>query len=208
MRLFTLGVGLAVATAFVMACSSAETVARDDQAFKDDDAPAPSKKKKDPTPEPQETQQPSEQPTSSDGGTDASKPGSVTCTKIASCSGARDLGSVLGDGAGTVAKTSGAGSAWLTIKVSEANVQSDPISAMVRLVSPPGANYDLYVYDQTCATSIGTSIKATGDDTVMTPLWPDAPIADDTHTLMIEVRYVDGDCTAGSKWDLEVLGAQ
>jgi hypothetical protein len=76
----------------------------------------------------------------------------------------------------------------------------------VTLTSPPGANYDLFVHTETCATPTVQSTATTPTDQVRISL-PDVLLgAPDDQWVLIEVRHVSGECDANVRWTLKLEG--
>src|SRR5206468_4927628 len=111
---------------------------------------------------------------------------------------------------------SGYESAWYKIHVNEGD--SSPfaagMSATVQLTSPPGVNFDLFVYESGDATSIEcTTVAGSSTNTGTTDQvhlsWGESGTFsngnDDSENLTIEVRPVSGTCAASSTFQLVVL---
>jgi hypothetical protein len=141
----------------------------------------------------------------------------TSCATPNICSSATDLGSISGDTGADVKTASGTGSQWFKIRVTEDDSSVTGLSLLTRveLVSPPGANFDLFVYlaggssGQECATVKSSSTNASGLDTTSTE-WGESGLfsngSDDSRTLSIEVRWVSGTCSAATPWSLTVRG--
>ncbi len=89
-----------------------------------------------------------------------------------------------------------------------------PMKVGASLTSPPGTNFDLYLYVEdtglpsarACTTPVVSSTNASGPDSV-THSWGEATLAngtDDTRIVSLEVRYVSGTCAPGATWTLIV----
>jgi hypothetical protein len=80
---------------------------------------------------------------------------------------------------------------------------SAELQGRLTLLSPSGANYDLYVYNP-CGTMIGSSrVSTSATDTYVVHV-PETPSTDNDTTIYVEIRYVSGaSCTP---WDLTVEG--
>jgi hypothetical protein len=139
------------------------------------------------------------------------------CTSSATCVGAMDLGSVSGDTGGSVT-ASGYQAAWYKVRVTEddSGIGGEEMNALVQLTSPPGTNYDVYVYVNTgndvveCTTprASGTSTGTLDQAHVN---WGEGTISngnDDGRTVSIEVRPVSGPCSQGAPYQLVVFGDQ
>ncbi|HEY6458557.1 MAG TPA: hypothetical protein VIY73_00355 [Polyangiaceae bacterium] len=149
--------------------------------------------------------------TGDDGGTCSSYPD--TCS-----AGATSLGSVAGDESGATESASGSTSEWL--RLDETEQDSSPVGKAMNftavLTSPPGTNYDLYAYlgssvgDIQCTTVKGSSTNPAGQPDQVTFSWGEtggiANGADDSATVMIEVRWVSGACSTSQNWSLQAHG--
>lgn len=102
-----------------------------------------------------------------------------------------------------VAQRSGCGSAWFSIRLLETSDCPAALRVKAELQSPPGANYDLFLYLETC-DSLRAVSQRSGDqlDTVVTGP-PDRSQFDDSTTAWIEVRYISG--SEPGNWDLRVM---
>ena len=125
-----------------------------------------------------------------------------------SCSAAVvNLGSISGDtGAGQVFR-SRFDEEWYRIRIVEDSNLSLYVSATVQLHSPPGADFDLYVYCGTCGGSLaGSSIIGglTGHFDTVNVRRDDGPFSDDSFDITIEVRHFQSSFCAN--WGLTVFG--
>lgn len=139
------------------------------------------------------------------------------CTSSATCTGAMDLGTVSGDTGNASVTGSGYQSAWYKVRVTEddSDVFGIELAMTAQLTSPPGTNYDLYLYVNTgndvveCTTpsASGTS-TGTADQAHLN--WGESGTFsngdDDTRTVSIEVRPVSGPCSASAPYQLVVFG--
>ncbi len=130
------------------------------------------------------------------------------------CANAQGLPSVSGDNGGT-ATTTGVGSKWVTVRVTENNssIFGQDLSYTATLTSPAGSVYDLYVHE---------GQDAGGPDCGAAPMKgaPPGPLQsvhsswsdtqglggeDNSRWLNIEVRHLSGtDCMAS--WSLKIDG--
>ena len=86
------------------------------------------------------------------------------CTSSATCAAAMDLGSVSGDDVTSSVTASGYQSAWYKVRVTEDDSSpfANDLAILAQLTSPPGTNYDVYVYVNTgsdvveCTTPTGS----------------------------------------------------
>jgi len=138
------------------------------------------------------------------------------CPSSATCAAATDLGSVSGDTGADTKTASGYQSAWYRVRVTEddSSVFGVALRLTVRLTSPPGTNYDLYLYvnegsDVIECTTLKGSSTATGTADSSSISWGEGTVAngaDDSRSVSIEVRPVSGPCTASQPYQLLVLG--
>ena len=145
--------------------------------------------------------------------------GSTTsCVAPNTCINADDIGSVSGDTASPAVSASGFSSKWMKVLVTENDnsVVGKKLNVAVSLVSPPGANFDLFLYvntggsitDRACTTVSAQSTNASGADTASLN-WGEGTAAnnkEDGRIVSVEVRYVSGTCAPNSKWTLTVTG--
>jgi hypothetical protein len=141
------------------------------------------------------------------------------CASGATCAAAMDLGSVSGDdGPGSVT-ASGYQSAWYKVRVTEDDSDpfADDLKVLVQLTSPPGTNYDVFVYmntgsDVVDCTTVAASGTSTGTLDQAHVTWGETGTFsngnDDGRTVSIEVRPVSGPCSASAPYQLVVFGDQ
>ena len=218
-------VGIAMAGTFVVAgvaCSSGDPPARGD-----DDITSPRSTKKKTTDGEEGTNgaspsgspsAPSSTPSStSDAGaggdaappaTDAGpKPPTFTCNQVtaATCAQARSAGSITGDGNGTSTSIMGAGSQWITVRVTEDSFSTESLGITATLTSPEGSAFDVYLYDGGC-TKLIASPYGPADMAEAYAEWNDTAILDNSKTILVEVRHVSGTCTEQAQWTLDLVG--
>ncbi|HTQ47627.1 MAG TPA: hypothetical protein VMI75_32950 [Polyangiaceae bacterium] len=157
-----------------------------------------------------------------DGGTgsDAGDGGNPTgCMSPDTCSAsATALTSLAGDESGSTDTETGTTSEWLRIDMTEQDSSpiGKPMIVTATLTSPSGSNFDLYLYlgssvgDIKCTSPKGQSTNPGGQTDSVSFKWGEtgslANGSDDSATVMIEVRWVSGTCSAGSSWSLAVHG--
>lgn len=157
-----------------------------------------------------EGQRSSEIPTNpsevTDGGADAppAQTGPV-CAAIPTCANAKVLPGIRGDGAGTATAASGAGSQWLSVQVREDSFSGEPLGVTAYLRAPDGERLDLFLYDTNCTTVLHSSTGAAKNKAVWLD-WQDVPLLDNSRTLLLEVRHIDGACDADHTWSMDVEG--
>jgi hypothetical protein len=143
--------------------------------------------------------------------------GGTSCASANVCAGATDLGTISGD-TGSDSKTAqGTGSYWFTVRVTENDSSISPLTLLTKaeLTSPPGTNFDLFVYvasggsGQECSAVKASSTNASGLDTAKAE-WGETGIfsngSSDDRTVTVEVRWISGTCSAATPWTLTVYG--
>lgn len=148
-----------------------------------------------------------------DGGTSGGTP---ACASPNACSGATDLGSVSGDTGADVKNTDGSTSQWFKVRVTENDEGAigKQLWMTATLVSPPGANFDLFVYvpnsdTMECSTVSSHSTSTSSTDSAQVKFGEGGLIpngSSDSRTVTIEVRHVSGTCNPSAKWTLKVEG--
>jgi hypothetical protein len=150
-----------------------------------------------------------------DGGTDGGG-GTVSCNATNTCMGATDLGTVSGDTGADTKSAQGSTSQWFTVRVSEDN--SDPFGVELwmtaTLVSPPGTNFDLFVYvpgsdTRECNAVSNSSTSTTASDATTAKFGESGTFSNgsnDDRTVTVEVRHVSGTCDPTKKWTLNIEG--
>jgi len=137
----------------------------------------------------------------------------ISCDPINSCYAATGMGTVRGDKGSDSLYREGTTSQWFTVWVTEAddNILPEDMSVTAKLVSPPGTNFDLYLYRQNaaCGSPSGQSNNFLTEDSVRLK-WSDGDVVangkDDSETIMVEVRWVSGTCAKNATWTLTVTG--
>ena len=105
---------------------------------------------------------------------------------------------------------------WVTLQVSENNsdVIGEQLTFTASLTSPPGSDFDLFVFRGSPGGSTGCggqqdqSTNAAGIDSVFMS-WGEGAFAnneDDSAWVAIEVRAKNGMCVPGAEWTLTVIG--
>ncbi len=138
--------------------------------------------------------------------------GSCDFTAPNSCATAQVLSSIRGDEGSDFRVDYGVGSKWLQIYVEEAvsSIFTFPaLSFTATLTSPPGMNYDLYIYrgDENNTDCYATPTKGTGSPETVYDVWGDTIGVEDGTWFAIEVRYVSGDdCSPSTQWTFTIEG--
>jgi hypothetical protein len=142
------------------------------------------------------------------GAGDASGPGSCHDAPHP-CTEAEDLGAINGDQGSMTVTATGSTSRWLALNVAEISYNSRNVSYRATLTSPPGVDWDLYVYNGTvdgfdCAAQ---PTVASGDPETVYKTWSDENGVDDSRIIGFEVRWVSGEaCVDAAAWTLTVEG--
>lgn len=139
------------------------------------------------------------------------------CASANACTSATDLGSISGDTGADTKTAQGSAAQWFTVRVTEDDSGVFPLSlrSKVELTSPPGANFDVYVYvaasetGQECSAVTTSSTNPSGVDAA-TADWGESGVfangSEDGRTVTIEVRWVSGTCNPATPWALTVRG--
>jgi hypothetical protein len=131
-------------------------------------------------------------------------PPKLVCTTIPTCTNVHALKSISGDGSEQTSFT-GAGSMWLSIHIREDSLATQSIGFSAELYSPAGGTYEMYVHGSDCTSDLGTSTQLS-DGAEGVASWDDTGFLDDAKDVMIEIRHVDGACSATDTWTLDILG--
>jgi len=152
------------------------------------------------------------------GGTGGGTGGTGSCNATNTCMGAQDLGMVSGDTGADSKSTTGFGSRWLTVRVTEDDSSAFGAKLWLKsqLTSPAGSNYDLYVYvpgsdTRECAAVTQKSTTSATSDSASVSFGEGGTFSngsDDSRTVTVEVRWVSGPCNASSPWSLNLYGNQ
>ena len=121
--------------------------------------------------------------------------------------GVINLGSISGDTGSGSASDTWWNEEWHVVTLTEDSFDSVYVSADIVLTSPPGVDFDLYVYCFSCGGGLAdSSINAglTGHTDTVEVRRDDVPIFSDTFDVVIEVRYFDSNICA--YWTLDVTG--
>jgi hypothetical protein len=142
--------------------------------------------------------------------------GGVSCAAPKPCSSATSLGTVKGDTGADVKSAQGSTSQWFTVRVTE---NDSAVSALelwmtASLVSPPGTNFDLFVYvpgsDTLECSAVSEQSTSTGSSDTAAVRFGEGGLfsngSDDSRTVTVEVRHVSGNCDPSKKWTLTIEG--
>ena len=120
-------------------------------------------------------------------------------------SGTQYLGPVSGDTGNQIVSDAGNDEEWDRFTLTEDNASSLYLSATVTLTSPPGADFDLYVYCVSCGgTLAGSSDSGLEGETDTVLVRRTDEVEDDDADLIIEVRHYSS--TVCANWTLQVQG--
>lgn len=154
----------------------------------------------------------------SDAGTDAGPGSPIACTATNACATSTNIGQVKGDNGNDVLSAQGSTSQWFTVRVVEDDEDVFPVSLRLRaqLVSPPGTNFDLFVYrpsDGKECSVVASQSTSTGTDSASIVFGEDEDDffsngSSDDQNVTVEVRHVSGTCSTGAKWTLTLNGNQ
>lgn len=178
-------------------------------------------------PPPSTTETPKDAGAPTDASSDAGKADSgggggggttVACTAPAPCSGATDLGAVSGDTGSGSLSAQGTGSQWFRVWVTEDDDGLDGVKlrALATLTSPPGTNFDLYLYNGSSSahecSGVSAQSNSTGaSDSASVSFGEGGILANgskDSRYVTAEVRWVSGACASNQKWTLTFNGNQ
>jgi hypothetical protein len=97
----------------------------------------------------------------------------------------------------------GCGNGWFRLTVREESGNCSGLRADIALDSPPGLDYDLYIYEA-CGWQVGSSTSGAGlrDSVTYQPI--DFPESDNSANLWIEVRFFSG--SGPGLWTLRMSG--
>ena len=142
----------------------------------------------------------------------------TSCAATNTCMGATDLGMVSGDQGADVKSSQGTGSKWFTVRVTEDDNSAFGAKLWMKatLTSPPGSNYDLYVYvpgsdTRECSAVTKSSTTSATTDTAGVEFGEGGTFSNgssDDRTVTVEVRHVSGTCSATDQWTLTINGNQ
>lgn len=149
---------------------------------------------------------------------DSGTPSGSSCAAPNTCAGATHLGAVSGDTGADVKTASGSTSQWFTIDVTEDDNSLFGMSLWftATLTSPPGTNFDLFLYLPEKAgarecSAVSASSTSTSDTDALPVEWGESSSglsngSNDGRTMTVEVRHVSGTCNPSQKWSLKLEG--
>lgn len=149
-------------------------------------------------------------------GDDGPPPPMGNCMDPGTCQAAVSIGSVSGDTGSRNVGESGTDPTWLRFEVTEDDdsLVGAGLSFTATLVSPAGANFDLYVYRSVEGGASGCggfSMQSTsaGSQDAVTMQWGEGVVPnglDDTVWVAVEIRAKDDMCAPPQEWTLTVTG--
>lgn len=141
--------------------------------------------------------------------------GACVPTPTSSCATAVNLGSLSGDTGAGKKTADGTGSQWFRIRVFEDDLSifGRALTASMTLTSPPGTNFDLFVFVSGTASSVEClaatkSSTTSGADSVAVK-WGELETVngvDDSRNVTVEVRWVSGIVVPPATWSLTISG--
>lgn len=135
------------------------------------------------------------------------------CANPTMCNSAQDAGAVNGDKPSTPVTITGNTSRWVKVRLNEDDNGpfGEPLTLRVTLDSPPGSNFDLFLYDQAptqCTTPDFSSTTMAQDNIEVmsgeTGVFSNG--SDDSRDVYVEVRYAGGACPPTGTWTLTFTG--
>ena len=133
------------------------------------------------------------------------------CPSTSTCQTGMMLGSVSGDTGSQMLMTTGYQSAWYRVRVPEDSSLGIQLSLSVTLTSPPGLDFDVFLYVNEgqdlveCTTPTGTATTNGAAETVRR-IWGDTGGVSDSRTVSIEIRPISGTCAPAKMWQLQIVG--
>jgi len=138
--------------------------------------------------------------------------GSCNFTAPNTCSAPKTLSQIKGDKGSDTRTDTGVGSMWFKIYVEEAVssiIEFPPLSYTAVLQSPPGMDYDMYIYtgDDKGIDCQDSPSKGSGSPEKIKKQWGDTIAVEDGTWISIEVRYVSGSaCGPADNWTFTITG--
>ena len=121
--------------------------------------------------------------------------------------GATEIGGVCGDDGCRAGPTeTGRGERWYKVWLAECDNHPFVVNNLrieVDLHSPPGMDYDLFLY-QPCGNLVDQSLNGVGQTDTVVGTVSDSLGSDDSCFFYIEIRYYSGDSC--SNWNLQTWG--
>jgi hypothetical protein len=118
------------------------------------------------------------------------------------------LGSISGDTGAESLTDSWYAEAWSSVRLTEDSASSVYLSSTIRLYSPPGTDYDLYLYCANCpgaaAVQSSTTSGINGHYDFVYPRWDDDAGEVDDYDIILEVRHKSS--TLCALWTVDIVG--
>lgn len=151
--------------------------------------------------------------TISDASTTSDASSAAACANPSACGAALAAGEVKGDNPSTPVTVTGTTSRWVKIRVKEDDnsIFGYPLTLRATLNSPPGSNFDLFLYDgaPTQCTTPNFSSTTAGSDVIEVEFGESGAFSngsDDSRDVYVEVRYASGSCPPSGNWSLTFQG--
>ena len=140
-----------------------------------------------------------------------------TCGPPNTCFAPTNVGKVSGDKGHDVISRQGTTAEWIKVRVTEDDegflAGPVPLRLRLTLISPPGTNFDLFAYYErsACGAPDKASTRVGSVDDINLQ-WGEDPgdlLAngkDDDQDILIEVRWVSGECPLTQPWQLMIEG--
>lgn len=146
---------------------------------------------------------------SSSSGSTPPPSGPVSCATTSTCttgSNSYDAGEVSGDDVSPAINLTGYGSHFIKVWLREDSWSAIDLRLRATLVSPPGQDYDLYIYATSCGTPTAKSEKPADTNDVAGIVRYD-DLGSDSDWVLIEVRAkATTTCNTNEKWSLKIQG--
>lgn len=149
-------------------------------------------------------------------GDDGPPPPMGNCMAAGTCQAAMSIGAVSGDSGSPSVGESGTDPTWLRFHVTEDDdsLVGAPLSFTATLVSPAGANFDLYVYRGVEGGATGCNgflmqSTSAGTQDAVSMQWGEGLVPnglDDSAWIAVEIRAKDDLCAPPQEWTLTVTG--
>lgn len=144
------------------------------------------------------------------------------CENAGYCAAALGIGELAADQVGESVEYSAFVSKWLRLSARESltgfdNLGANPMHLEITLTSPPGEDFDLYVYmdansppGSVCEALAGSSTAGVGETDTVVLDWGESGVAanndSDDRYVVIEVRAARSRCYGAEYWSIEARG--
>jgi hypothetical protein len=144
----------------------------------------------------------------------------LSCDFPTTCPTTRGIGTVSGDtdgdGGGNSVATTGTGSEWLSVRVTEddSSLIGRALSLTASLTPAPGTEYEVYLYvndgsAKAECTNVAEQAMLNGTSGAVSTSWGEGTFAndkDDSATITVRVQHVSGPCGSNAAWSLDLKG--